>query len=310
MASVLAIVSKAVFEKRAPKDVDLGAVIGLDRYVSSHKAFEAVAGGGAVFMVTVRPPDEKLWLVAILENPKRKDDAWVAVANTAPLVDITTAIAKLQFTTGAGLHAKKGALGMSLQTPRGLTDEDVALLRSYVLGAPVSAGDAYKAAVDQVVHRSSGNARLGKFRLENKRAPFAGKLEDLKDYEKLQLKAVLGEGVDLASMFAPAAGKQQRDEEGDEMAAIEIADVVDTKTGDVLYELMIWPYGDGAVVHHATTKMAASICQHGVDPANGHGKIWMRDFARAWVEGSARLQMWTGHIDFGAETLADEVDDD
>jgi hypothetical protein len=111
-------------------------------------------------------------------------------------------------------------------------------------------------------------------------------------------------------MFAPAAGKQQRDEEGDEMAAIEIADVVDTKTGDVLYELMIWPYGDGAVVHHATTKMAASICQHGVDPANGHGKIWMRDFARAWVEGSARLQMWTGHIDFGAETLADEVDDD
>jgi hypothetical protein len=310
MASVLAIVSKAVFEKQARRDVDLGAVIGLDRYASSHKAFEAVADGGAIFMVTVRPPDEKLWLVGILENPKREGDTWVAAANAVPLVDITTAIAKLQFTTGAGLHAKKGALGMSLQTPRGLTDADVALLRGYVPGAPVSAGDAYKAAVDQVVHKSGGNARLGKFRLENKRTPFAGKLDDLKDYERLQLKAVLGEGVELASMFATTGKKKRDSEEGGEMAAIEIADVVDTKSGEVLYELMIWPYGDGAVVHHATTKMAASICQHGVDPADGHGKIWMRDFARAWVEGSARLQMWTGHIDFGAEALAEEVDDD
>lgn len=53
-----------------------------DRYVSSNKAFEKLEKGDAIFLVTVRPPNEQLWLVGILESPKRQDDAWMSGPKT------------------------------------------------------------------------------------------------------------------------------------------------------------------------------------------------------------------------------------
>ena len=74
MGDVFAIVSKAVFEKEARVDgsvIGLGDVWPVARYTGTGKVFEStLAGGGRIFMVTVRPPDEKLWLLAILESPK------------------------------------------------------------------------------------------------------------------------------------------------------------------------------------------------------------------------------------------------
>ena len=84
MGDVFAIVSKVVFEKEARVDgepVGLGDVWPVARYSGTGKVFEsALADGGRIFMVTVRPPDEKLWLLAILESPKldKKTKAWVA----------------------------------------------------------------------------------------------------------------------------------------------------------------------------------------------------------------------------------------
>jgi len=167
MSSVLAIVSKALFEKMIPKaEAKLGAVVDTNQYMSNNKTFDGLKDGGAIFLVTVRPPDEKLWLVGVLESPKKKGDSWVAEANEAPLTDITAAIPKLQFASGAGLHAKKGALGMSLQTPRALTDDDVSLLRGIVSTKPTSskklhASDAYTQAVDQVVHNPKRKKKKG-----------------------------------------------------------------------------------------------------------------------------------------------------
>jgi hypothetical protein len=148
MSYLLAIISKAVFEKMVPKTVAPGEVVSTDRYSSTVKALDVLAEGGALFLVTVRPPDEKLWLVAILESPKKRNDGWYSKANATPIADITAAISKLQFANGAGLKAKKGALGMSLQTPRTLTDADVQLLRSFVAGSKgKSAPEAYAEAV-------------------------------------------------------------------------------------------------------------------------------------------------------------------
>ena len=48
----------------------------------------------------------------------------------------------LKFLSGKGIEAKPGALGMSLQTPRGLTDADVTLLREAAGGAPADAAPA------------------------------------------------------------------------------------------------------------------------------------------------------------------------
>lgn len=133
MGSVMAVISKAVFEKQAPKGLSPGGVWPLDRYVSKTAGLRVLADGGALFLVTVRPPDERLWLVAVLESPRFDGEQWTAAPNVVPVRDATPLLPKLRFTTGKGIAAQPGKLGMSLQTPRELTDEDVAELRG---GAP------------------------------------------------------------------------------------------------------------------------------------------------------------------------------
>ncbi|MBL8717440.1 MAG: TIGR02996 domain-containing protein [Myxococcales bacterium] len=138
MASVMAIVSKAVFEQLAKQKggAALGVRLGLDRYGSTHKALAPLAEGGALFAVTVRPPNEALWLVAVLEQPTLGDDGWHAAASTVAITDVTHLKGQLRFANGKGLTAAAGALGMSLQTPRALSAEDEALLRAAAGVAP------------------------------------------------------------------------------------------------------------------------------------------------------------------------------
>jgi hypothetical protein len=294
MSSVLAIVSKAVFEKMVPKDVRLGTVVSTDRYVSSQKAFESLGGDDAIFLVTVRPPDEKLWLVGILESPKRKGDAWVSAKNVTSLTDITSAIGSLKFATGTGITAKKGALGMSLQTPRLLTDDDVTLLRGLAGGeTKPSLNDVYMRAVEQVVTKHKTPSSLGRFRLENVRTPLKGKPK-LEKWEQAQVTGVLGDPKELDS----------------DMKQLQVTDVVDTHSGEVLYQLMLWPYGDGAIVKNRSKEVVCGICQHGLDGEEELGKVWVRDLARAWVEGAKRLKLSAGHIDFSAEELGEAPDAD
>lgn len=133
MPNLLAIIAKAQFEEHHA-DAREGAALAFDRYVSTNAALGALKSGGSLFLVTVRPPDERLWLVGELVDPKHDGKAWRSAPSTVTVRDITALIPTLRFTTGKGLAPKKGALGMSLQTPRQLTDDDVALLR----GGPVA----------------------------------------------------------------------------------------------------------------------------------------------------------------------------
>ncbi len=139
MPSVLAIVSKAIFERDARiggKIAGVGDVVPMDRYVSKNKGLSPAGEGGALFLVTVRPPDESLWLVAVLESPEFDGEQWVSSPNTAPIADIGPQKGQITFANGSGISAKKGALGMSLQTPRVLSDADVALLRAAAGAGP------------------------------------------------------------------------------------------------------------------------------------------------------------------------------
>lgn len=135
MGDILAIISKAQFEA-AHRAAKPGDVLNITQYVSTHAALEPVRDGGTIFLVTVRPPDEALWLIGALEDPKHDGKAWKVKSAGVAVKDITALIPKLKFNTGKGIQAKKGALGMSLQTPRLLTDEDVALLRGSKAAAP------------------------------------------------------------------------------------------------------------------------------------------------------------------------------
>lgn len=134
MPDMLAIISKAVFEKEAAGRKP-GSVLPLDRYRSASRHLEPLKSGGRLFLVTVRPPAEALWLVAVLDGLEFDEEAWRARPNRVPITDITALISQLRFESGKGITAAKGALGMSLQTPRALTPADVALLLQAAEGA-------------------------------------------------------------------------------------------------------------------------------------------------------------------------------
>lgn len=300
MSSVLAIVSKALFEKMIPKSEALiGAVVDTSEYVSKNKTFASLKEGGAIFLVTVRPPDEKLWLVGILENPKKKGDKWKAPSNEAPLTDITSAIKKLKLQSGAGISAKKGSLGMSLQTPRALADGDVELLRAMVArpsGKKVHASKAYAKAVDEVVHKkaarkkTSRSGELGKYRIENPRTPFRdSRPKDLEEWEKDQLRSLFPKGTDIDKYFGY---KPTGDDELVDLAVeMQFADVIDTTSGKVAFQVMVTPLGDGCVVENRKTKIVARIAQSGLDPRHKQPQSWVRDFGLACMEARKRLDM-------------------
>jgi hypothetical protein len=131
MPSILAVVSKKVFEADARRDgkkLGLGDVWPTARYASAHAALRPLCEGGDILLMTVRPPDEALWLVAVLESPKFDGEGWAAKENAVPMTDATSLRAKIQFANGSGVTAEKGKLGMSLQTPRTLSAETEALL--------------------------------------------------------------------------------------------------------------------------------------------------------------------------------------
>ncbi len=306
MASVMAIVSKALFEKMVPKGVKPGVVVDIDRYKSANKAFAGLGAGDAVFLVTVRPPDEALWLVGILEGPKRTGDDWISASNATPISDLTAAVGQLVFESGAGLHAKKGALGMSLQTPRVLAPADVALLRglagSRSGGEKVTASAAYRAAVDDVVgakKKKGGKASKGNLRLARAFQPFKGKPTALSTWERAQLEYVASHeaGSSFDAMFGG-------DIEEDFLEAW-IVDVVDAATDTARYQLHLFGYGDGNMFAHGTTKVVAGVCQHGFE-ADEVSDAVVRDLAAAWARDAKKLGLWPAHIDFDE----DEDDDD
>jgi len=143
MTDILAIVSKAVFEKDARVGgnvVNVGDVWPVDRYNANAKALAPLAKGGRIFLVTVRPPDEKLWLVGIVDQPKLKGSSWIsATKNTTPVTNITSLRKTIAFESGKGMSQDKGALGMSLQTPRALAASDVTQILGLVSSSPAAA---------------------------------------------------------------------------------------------------------------------------------------------------------------------------
>ncbi len=200
----------------------------------------------------------------------------------------------------AAKPAKKGA---AKAAPKKAAPKKAAAKAAPAKSATKTAADAYSAAIDAAIPTSNGTVTLGTLRLENYRKPFEGTIDKLSDAEKTQLGAVVGVDT-LPSLFGACEASQN------EMAWLEYMDVVDTNNGTIVANLLIWPYGDGAVVHHGTTKMIASIVQHGISPHETTGKAWMADFAKAWEEGAPRLGVSSPkHFGFDSEQTA-EADDE
>ena len=139
MPDMLAIISKAVFEKEAAGSKP-GDVLPMERYRSNSRYLAPLGTGGRLFLVTVRPPNEALWLVAVLEGLTADEEGWRARPNRVPITDITALIPRIRFESGKGIQAAKGALGMSLQTPRALAAADAELMLQAAGGADLGGG--------------------------------------------------------------------------------------------------------------------------------------------------------------------------
>ncbi len=140
MPSMLAIVSKAVFEReaRTPNGrlLSEGDCYQIDRYNSTSPFLKPVLQEGSIYLITVRPGDI-LWLVAVLERPTFRESAFISsTPNSVSIIDITALINQFTFSTGKGIHCEPGKLGMSLQTPRILTNSDEAMLKKAINQAP------------------------------------------------------------------------------------------------------------------------------------------------------------------------------
>lgn len=257
--SVLAVVSKAVFEKEARSGrtlLGIGATWTTASYASENPALAALRSGGDLWLVTVRPGDV-LWLVGVLRSPEAKSGGWSAEPNEVPIRDITALIPKLRFASGKGVTAAPGRLGMSLQTPRVLADGDLALLEAAAKGArgkgdapPATAAVAYAGAVAATQAMKAAGAHAEKaaaaegqpgLRIAARRAPFKALTREDK---KL-----------LAEVVEELADEEAR-------PGVEVLDVVDAATGDRRYLFALWPYGSGVVVDVATKAIVADVCQH------------------------------------------------
>jgi uncharacterized protein (TIGR02996 family) len=162
MGDVMCIVSKAIFEKLAGKKPTVGTVLGMERYVTANKALSPLTDGGKLYLVTVRPPDESLWLVGVLENPEFDGNEWAVEAPcTTPITDISALRKKIKFTSGKGISSAAGTLGMSLQTPRELTADDAALIDELLPHSePVHEGDGFPEAPD-AIPANTGERKVG-----------------------------------------------------------------------------------------------------------------------------------------------------
>ena len=174
MPDILAIVSKAVFERDARvggKPLALGSVWPVDRYNSTNKALERLEEGGRIFLVTVRPPSEELWLLGVIDSPRSDGTAWISTkANTIPATNISALRKTIAFESGKGMSQDKGTLGMSLQSPRVLTKADVAQILGVVAGKapPPAEPPAFSKTVASPDQRPTARVIGGKYEILGK----------------------------------------------------------------------------------------------------------------------------------------------
>ena len=176
---------------------------------------------------------------------------------------------------------------------------------------PEAASQAYARAVAATVAGTDRAPRqideLGQLRFENYRQPFLDAPGSLTDIQRTQIQSILGPDLPLDQLFEPDPSKDINRFAMRQLACI---DIVDARTGALLQDLFLWPWGHGKVVHAGTLNLVTYISQHGVDSTEYSGKAWLEDFAKAWDEGADRLGYDANHIHFTADERGEPDDEE
>ncbi|HEY4178940.1 MAG TPA: hypothetical protein VGM90_18965 [Kofleriaceae bacterium] len=127
-----------------------------------------------------------------------------------------------------------------------------------------------------------------KLRLTNYRKPYELGAAKFTDAQKAQFQALLARNMDTPEGMTVAEAFASDDDELF-FRYLEMIDVIDTETNEVVADLFLYPFGDGAVVHHGTQKMIAEIVQHYLNAHESTEKPWLAAFDAAWREASPTL---------------------
>lgn len=208
----------------------------------------------------------------------RRDAAWIARLRPGSLADALAVLDAVDSDALARFVVEKAKKGSS---------KDRAKLREH-LGGLAEKRPSLAALLAELPPPATPRTELGSLRLANHRKPFHRPKSELTEPQRLQLEALIAsdmdsEGTSLDDFFGDLS------EEGFPLKALEQIDVVDTTSGAVVADLFLYPFGNGAVVHHGTTKMIANIVQHGVTPHASTSSEWMREFEAAWRLGAREL---------------------
>jgi len=117
--------------------------------------------------------------------------------------------------------------------------------------------------------------------------------------------------IDAASRKQLAEYRYLLEESEEFEGPIEHVDVVDTRDGKATYQLFLWPFGSGVLLHAGTARVVADVVQHGFVvhepdgvPAGEFGAL-REAVGAAFKEGQERLGIKEG-VTFG-ETLAEKA---
>jgi HNH endonuclease len=147
MLNMMAVVARPYFEADNA-DCTEGSVVRWRTYRADHSPLKRLRTDrkNRLYLVTVRPPRNVVWLVAVYENVAKKGGEWTsAIPNRTPIVDLTPVLGGLKFESGKGLKVPTAKRPQALQAPRVLTAADVALihgeLRRKNFAVPPDPGD-------------------------------------------------------------------------------------------------------------------------------------------------------------------------
>ena len=136
------------------------------------------------------------------------------------------------------------------------------------------------------------------FRLERLRMPFKVRFSDAQPHELKQVAFLAVDG--RTASLTPEVHEL--------WSGVSVVDVVDASSGEVQYDLYLLAYGDGTLFKHRTTRVAASISQHGFDPVE-LSRPRAEAFRRAWERDAERLGISDGYIRWDDDEPDDEDDD-
>jgi len=257
MVLVMAAVPKGAFENaaRAAGGLGPGRVWAIDELAASSPC--AANSVEALYLVTVRPHLNRVWMVGILRSPSHDGKVWRAEPNTTPIQDITALWHRLAFAEGDP-KPEVAAPASSLRKPRILEANSARALPS----------------PDAAAKPSLRRANLRRISDEGELTPMLAK--------QLQIAGKNYDGLDLPV----SARLADDDSETSFRSSLVFSQLIGAK-GKPVYDVLTYAGDSGCIFAAGSVKLVAQIIQGYVQCSDPKLRSTLDAALKASVHGGA-----------------------